>query len=112
MGQGLALDLAAGRATARLDDGDGILIIDETGDAKSSTDAVGAARQYSDSTDGVSLCQDMVTLAYAVGRGHAPPGRALCLPGARAADEEHRELTGIREEVTFETKPQLAGTLT
>lgn len=40
-----ALDLAAGRATARLDDGDGIIIIDETGDAKSSTDAVGAARR-------------------------------------------------------------------
>lgn len=107
----LALDLAAGWAAARLDDGDGILIIDETGDAKSSTDAVGAARQYSGSTGGVSLCQVMVTLTYATGRGHTLLGRALYLPEARAADEEHRELTAIPEEVTFATKPQLAGSL-
>jgi SRSO17 transposase len=51
----LVLDIAAGWAAVRLGDGDGILIIDETGDAKSS--AVGAARQYSGSTGGVALCQ-------------------------------------------------------
>ena len=109
--QELMLDLAAGWAAARLGDGDGILVIDETGDAKSSTDAAGAARQYSGSTGGVDLCQVTVTLTYATGRGHTLLGRALYLPGARAADEEHRELTGIPEEVLFETKPQLAGDL-
>jgi len=36
----LMLDIAASWAAVRLDDGNGILIIDETGDAKSSTDAV------------------------------------------------------------------------
>jgi hypothetical protein len=35
-------------------------------------------------------------------------GRALCLPGACAADEEHRELAGVPEEVTFASKPQQA----
>jgi SRSO17 transposase len=106
----LVLDLAAGWAAARLG-GDGVLIIDETGDAKSSENAVGAARQYSGSTGGVDLCQVTVTLTYATGRGHTLLGRALYLPEARASDEEHRELTGIPEEVLFETKPQMAGDL-
>ena len=107
----LVLDIAAGWAAARLGGGGGILIIDETGDAKSSADAAGAARQYSGSTGGVALCQVMVTLTYAASRGHTLLGRSLYLPDARASDEEHRELTGIPGDVMFETKPQLAGGL-
>jgi SRSO17 transposase len=49
-----------------------------------------------------------VTLTYATGRGHALIGRALYLPEGRAADEEHRELAGVPEEVMSATKPQLA----
>jgi SRSO17 transposase len=109
--QELMLDIAAARAAARLGDGDGVLIIDETGDAKSSADAAGAARQYSGSTGGVALCQVMVTLTYATSLGHTLLGRALYLPDARASDEEHRELTGIPDEIMFATKPQLAGDL-
>jgi SRSO17 transposase len=85
--------------------------VDETADEKSSADAVGAARQYSGTVGGVALCQVAVTLTYATGRGHALIGRALYLPEARAADEEHRELAGVPEEVLFATKPQLAGGL-
>jgi SRSO17 transposase len=51
--QELMLDIAAAWAAARLDDGDGVLISDETGDAKSSAHAAGAARQYSASTGGL-----------------------------------------------------------
>ena len=60
---------------------------------------------------GIALCQVAVTLTYATGRGHALIGRALYLPEACAADEEHRELAGVPEEVMFATKPQLAGGL-
>jgi SRSO17 transposase len=105
------LDIAAGWAVSHLDDGDAVLIVDETADEKSSTDAVGAARQYSGTTGGVALCQVAVTLTYATRRGHALIGRALYLPEARAADEEHRELAGVPEEVMFATKPQLADRL-
>src|SRR5207249_7276964 len=105
------LDTAAGWAAGHLDDGDGVLIVDETADEKSSADAAGAARQYSGTIGGVAPCQVAVTLTYATGRGHALIGRALYLPGARAADEEHRELAGIPEEVLFATKPQLASDL-
>jgi SRSO17 transposase len=74
-------------------------------------DAVGAVRQYSGTVGGIALCQVMVTVTYATGRGHALIGRALYLPEACAADEEHRELAGVPEEAAFATKPQLAGAL-
>jgi len=103
-----ALDTASAWAVSHLDDGDGVLIVDETADEKSSCDAAGAARQYSGTVGGIALCQVAVTLTYATSHGHALIGRALYLPEARAADEEHRELAGIPEEVLFATKPQLA----
>ena len=88
-----------------------MLIVDETADEKSSGDAAGAARQYSGTVGGIALCQVAVTLTYATGRGHALIGRALYLPEGCAADEEHRELAGVPEEVMFASKPQLAGSL-
>jgi SRSO17 transposase len=105
------LDTASAWAAGHLDDGDGVLIVDETADEKSSADAVDAARQYSGTLGGVELCQVAVTLSYASRIGHALIGRALYLPEARAADEEHRELARVPEEVLFATKPQLADAL-
>ena len=105
------LDIASAWAAGHLDDGDAVLIVDETADEKSSADAAGAARQYSGTVGGIALCQVAVTLTYATGRGHALIGRALYLPEGCAADEEHRELARVPEEVMFATKPQLAGTL-
>ena len=104
-------DIAAAWAVSYLDDGDAVLIVDETADEKSSGSAVGAARQYSGTAGGVALCQVAVTLTYASGRGHALIGRALYLPEGCAADEEHRELAGVPEEVMFASKPKLAGDL-
>src|SRR6266566_7930361 len=106
-----ALDAASAWAVSHLDDGNAVLIVDETADEKSSGDAAGAARQYSGTVGGIALCQVAVTLTYATGRGHTLIGRALYLPEACAADEEHRELAGVPEEVMFASKPQLAGSL-
>jgi SRSO17 transposase len=105
------LDAASAWAVSRLDDGDAVLVVDETADEKSSADAAGAARQYSGTTGGVALCQVAVTLTYATRCGHTLIDRALYLPEGCAADEEHRELAGIPGEVMFATKPQLAGEL-
>jgi SRSO17 transposase len=105
------VDIASAWAAGRLDDGDAVLIVDETADEKSSADCAGAARQYGGTAGGVALCQLAVTLTYATGRGHALIGRALYLPEGCAGDEEHRELGGVPEEVMFATKPQLAGAL-
>ena len=109
------LDTAAGWAighfSAGQDGGDAVLIVDETADEKSSDCCAGASRQYSGTVGGTALCQVAVTLTYAALTGHALIGRALYLPEGWAADEERRELAGVPDEVTFETKPQLAGRL-
>ena len=76
-----------------------MLVVDETADEKSSAEAVGAARQYSGIVGGIALCQVAVTLTFAASRGRTLIGRALYLPRACAADEEHRELAGVPEEV-------------
>jgi len=102
---------AAAWAVERLDDGEAILIVDETADEKSSAIAAGAARQYSGTVGGVALCQVMVTLTIATGKGHTIIDRALYLPEGWAADEELRELAGVPEELMFATKPQLAADL-
>ena len=105
------MDIASAWAAGHLDDGDAVLIVDETADERSSADCAGAARQYSGTLGGVALCQVAVTVTYATRRGHALIGRALYLPEGCAADKEHRELAGVPEEVMFATKPQLAAAL-
>jgi SRSO17 transposase len=108
-----AASWAAGHLSAGQDEdaSDVVLIVDETADEKSSADCVGAACQYSGTVGGTALCQVTVTLTYAAPGGHALIGRALYLPGGWAADDERRELAGVPDDVTFETRPQLAGHL-
>ncbi len=88
------LDAAAAWAVRQLDDGDAVLIVDETADEKSSADAAGAARQYCGTVGGIALCQVAVTLTFATSRGHTLIDRALYLPGACAAGEEHGSCPG------------------
>ena len=102
------LERTAAWTVGLLDDGDGILIADETGDAKPSTDAVAAARQYSGSVGGVNLCQVAMHLTFATSAGHCLIGRRLHFTQEWAADEERRELAGVPDELCFATKPHLA----
>jgi SRSO17 transposase len=104
----LARDHLATWAAGELADEEAALIVDETGDEKSSTDCVGASHQYSGALGGVGLCQVAVHLTYASVHGHALVDRELYLPAAWAADEERRLLRHVPDEVTFATKPQLA----
>ncbi|MDQ0765460.1 SRSO17 transposase [Streptomyces canus] len=87
---------------------DVVLVVDETGDAKSSTDCVGAGRQYSGAIGGVGLCQVAVHLAAVTATVKVIIDRVLYLPADWAADEERREVTGMPEEIAFATKPQQA----
>ncbi len=70
-------DQAARWVARQLADDQAVLVVDETGDEKSSTDAVGAARQYSGALGGVGLCQVAVHLTYASRKGQALIDRAL-----------------------------------
>ncbi|WP_052770336.1 transposase [Streptomyces sp. CNQ-509] len=85
-----------------------VLVADETGDAKSSTDCVGAGRQYSGAIGGVGLCQVAVHLAAVTATTRVIIDRALYLPAGWAADEERPEVAGVPQEITFGTKPQQA----
>ena len=98
-------------AVGHLADGQAVLVVDETGDEKSSTDAVGAARQYSGALGGVGLCQVAVHLTYASGAGSALIDRALYLTRDWAFDDERRMLAGVPDELAFATKPQQAAAL-
>ncbi|MFG2632025.1 IS701 family transposase [Streptomyces sp. NPDC048473] len=93
----------------QLGDRDVMLVVDETGDEKSSLDAVGAARQYSGALGGIGLCQVAVYLSYVSAERHALIDRRLYLGEAWAGDDERRELAGVPDETVFATKPQLAG---
>lgn len=86
-----------------------MLVVDETGDEKSSTDAVGAARQYSGALGGIGLCQVAVHLSFVSADGHALIDRRLYLGADWAADDERRTLAGVPDETVFATKSQLAG---
>ncbi|MET7356462.1 IS701 family transposase [Streptomyces mirabilis] len=85
---------------------DVVLVADETGDAKSSTDCVGAGRQYSGAIKGVGLCQVAVHLAAVTESVRVVIDRALYLPRDWAADEERREAVGVPEGIMFATKLQ------
>ena len=103
-------DRAARWVAGQLADDQAVLVVDETGDEKSSTDAVGAARQYSGALGGVGLCQVAVHLTYASRSGQALVDRALYLTRDWAADDERGELTGVRTNWR-PAKPQLAATM-
>ncbi|WP_318215137.1 transposase [Streptomyces sp. SCL15-6] len=64
----LARDRLAAWTARELGEEQAVLIVDETGGEKSSTDCVGAARQYSGALSGVGLCQVAVHLTYASAR--------------------------------------------
>ncbi|MFD4941424.1 IS701 family transposase [Streptomyces sp. NPDC058239] len=106
-----ALDRLARWTAGELDEDQAVLAIDDTGEEKSSTDCVGAGRQYSGALGGVGLCQVAVHLTYASSRGHALIDRELYLPAAWAEDEERRLLTHVPDEIIFATKPQLAAAM-
>jgi len=69
---------------SQLVDDQAMLIVDETGDEKSSTDCVGASAQHSGALGGIGPCQVAVHLTYASIHGQGLIDRALYLP----ADED------------------------
>ncbi|MER6076494.1 transposase [Streptomyces sp. NPDC001817] len=79
----LARDRLMTWAAGELADDQAVLIVDETGDEKSSTDCVGAARRYSGALGGIGLCQVAVHLTYASVHGHTLIDRALKFPPVR-----------------------------
>jgi SRSO17 transposase len=91
-----------------LGDPEAVLIVDETGFLKKGTKSVGVKRQYSGTAGRIENCQIGVLLAYASCHGRTFLDRELYLPREWADDPARREEAGVPEEISFQTKPQLA----
>jgi len=87
----------------------GVLIVDETGDAKKGVHSVGVQEQYSGTLGRIDNCQVSVHLAYATAVGaRALIDFALYLPRSWTDDPARCAAAGVPDVVGFATKPQLA----
>jgi SRSO17 transposase len=83
-------------------------VIDESGFAKQGTESVGVARQYCGRLGKVANCQVGVFLVGVTPAGTGLLDHQLFLPEDWANDRQLRRKTHVPEEVTFQTKPQIA----
>src|ERR687889_2910359 len=89
---------------------DAVLVVDKTGFLKQGKASCGVGRQDTGSAGRITNCQIGVFSAYVSGKGHAFIDRALYLPKIWTDDPARRAGAHVPEDVTFATKPQLAGT--
>lgn len=87
----------------------GICVMDETGFLKKGEKSVGVKRQYTGTAGKVENCQVAVFLSYFGRRGYTFLDRRLYLPEDWCSDWERRREAKVPDEVTFSTKPELAG---
>jgi SRSO17 transposase len=83
-------------------------IVDDTGFPKKGTHSVGVARQYCGQLGKQENCQAAVSLSMATEHASLPIAWRLYLPEDWAKDNERREETGVPQEISFQTKPQIA----
>lgn len=91
--------------------GDGVLIIDDTGDPKQGEHSVGVARQYCSELGKVANCQVVVTCHYADPATSWPVNVRLYLPKEWTDDPRRMKEAGAPEDIKFQTKPEIALTL-
>src|SRR3954462_1122251 len=80
----------------------------DTGIPKKGRHSVGVARQYCGQTGKRDNCQVAVTLSLANEHASLPVAYRLYLPEAWAGDPERRATAGVPQDITFQTKPQIA----
>ena len=83
-------------------------IIDDTGYPKKGRHSVGVARQYCGQVGKQENCQAAVSLSVATHQASLPVAYRLYLPKEWADDAARRSKAGVPEDVTFQTKPEIA----
>jgi SRSO17 transposase len=83
-------------------------IIDDTGLPKKGRHSVGVGRQYCGQLGKQDNCQVAVSLSIANHHASLPVAYRLYLPEDWTADGERRRKTGVPEEISFKTKPEIA----
>ena len=86
-------------------------VIDESAFVKRGTESVGVQRQWCGRLGKQENCQVGVFLVGVTPAGSALLDHQLYLPESWAADTVRRKKTRVPAEITFQTKPQIAGTL-
>jgi SRSO17 transposase len=96
-----------------LSDEQGVWSIDASEFLKKGRASVGVAPQYCGAAGKTANCQSGVFICYSSPKGHALLDTRLYLPQCwfEPAWAERRQQCGIPEEVSFQTKPQLAAAL-
>jgi SRSO17 transposase len=91
-----------------LEEGDGVLVVDETGFLKKGKKSAGVANQYSGAAEGLANSQVGVFLLYASTHGAAFLDRDLYVPEEWLADPVRSREAGIPEDIQLTTKGELA----
>ena len=86
-------------------------VVDETGWLKQGKHSVGVSHQYCGAVGKQAQCQVAVELVVTDGEIAAPVGGRLYLPEIWTKDRSRLREAGVPDEVTFQTKPDLAGDL-
>src|SRR5262245_414267 len=89
-------------------EGDGVLILDDTGFEKQGRHSVGVARQYTGTAGKVTDCQVTVNCHYAERTLVWPVATRLYLPQEWVDDPARRQRAHVPEAVVFQTKAELA----
>jgi SRSO17 transposase len=89
-------------------EGDGVLILDDTGFEKQGRHSVGVARQYTGTAGKLTNCQVTVNCHYAERTLAWPVATRLYLPQAWAEDARRRKQAHVPPDITFQTKAEIA----
>ena len=84
------------------------LVLDDTGFPKKGKHSVGVARQYSGTLGRTDNCQVAVSLHLAGEKGSGCIGMRLYLPAEWTSDTKRLRKAGVPEDVTFQTKRDIA----
>jgi len=96
------------RMRALPSEGDGVLIFDDTGFEKQGRHSVGVAHQYTGTAGKLTNCQVTVNCHYAERTLAWPVATRLYLPRVWADEAERRAQAHVPEDLTFQTKAELA----
>src|SRR6266571_8890897 len=92
----------------------GVLVFDDTGLPKKGTESVGVEPQYSGTLGKIGNCQVVVSAEYLADDPvsstpfHWPVSAQLYLPESWTQDPERRKQAQVPEEITQQTKPEIA----
>src|SRR3972149_9811551 len=83
-------------------------IVEDIGFVKKGTHSVGVARQYGGQVGKQENCQVAVSLSSGTPTASLPVAWRLYLPEVWARDRTRRKQAGVPDEVSFQTKPEIA----